>query len=45
MMRRGFVAMTAAVLLLGAVATAGAAALTLFGLTFPERVADATLGS
>ena len=34
----------AALLVLCAVATAGAAALTFFGLTFPERVADAKIG-
>jgi hypothetical protein len=45
MTRRGFAAIVAAVVLLGAVTTAGAAALTFFGLTFPERVADAQLGS
>jgi hypothetical protein len=45
MRRRGFTAMMAALLVLGVVTSAGAAALTFFGLTFPERVADATIGS
>ena len=44
MMRRAFTAMMAALLLLGTVVAAGAAALTFFGLTFPERVADAQIG-
>ena len=45
MMRRGFAALMAALLLLGTVAAAGAAALTFLGLTFPERVAGVPIGS
>jgi hypothetical protein len=44
MTRRGFAALAAAVLILGAIATARAAA-TYFGLTFPDRVADAQIGA
>jgi hypothetical protein len=44
MTRRGLAAGVAALLLLGTVASAGAAALTFFGLTFPEKVADAKIG-
>jgi len=45
MTRHGLTAVMASLLVLCAVATAGAAALTFFGLTFPERVADAQIGS
>ena len=44
MTRRGFTAMMAAVLVLGAVAAAHAA-VTYFGLTFPDRVGGAERGS
>jgi hypothetical protein len=45
MTRRGFAALLGAFFLLGAIANAGAAALTFFGLTFPEQVAGAKIGS
>jgi hypothetical protein len=44
MMRRGLTIMLSTLLVLGAVASAGAAALTFLGLTFPERVADTQIG-
>jgi hypothetical protein len=43
MTRRGFTAMLTAFLVLGAIATAHAA-VTYFGLTFPDRVGDAKIG-
>jgi hypothetical protein len=44
MMRRGFTALVTASLVLGAIALAGAGE-TYFGLTFPDRVGDARIGS
>jgi hypothetical protein len=44
MTRRGFTAMVTAVLVLGALATARAGE-TYFGLTFPDRIGDARIGS